>query len=940
MRNKLYSREDIGNIEKALNYPYQYSSVFKASGETMNVEDSLDWYFKVMAHLSNEKERIILSELLEKGQRETSDFEKILDMTKSSIMRLLSRLEEDGLIESGELDEKRAGRRKKYYKIRNIELPGMNIQDIREFLLEKKIPKGVQSKEIFGKFNRMKRISVRGRRGHTEFDPTLLISDLILSGLGITEAIEILLEFETQLVEGISPEEISDGITKLLEKKDPIYAETYRDLVKKDILLEPSTHGTWNMEEISEMIKDQFELKENETRLIVSEFGRFVEFLGYYRFSYNYLMQTLYLLTRKHKMDARKPNLGSFWIPEGSELMIVGESTNKEIFSAMLRDKKFEEEEKNEINELRNLLNKYYGKFMEKAHNLKIIIPSEDYSYHRRINVLKGNAMDTWAARNFGNYIERTFHLSFHKGQYIGTEVFRILQRLNLGKVPISLVYELCEEVLVEKGMRKYKKSEKKVEIDHFFNFKNVETLLKSERSSALNYLIENMANKENLKHIHIHGINGWLAVPNQLQHDLRWFLVNGHNRKPVVGPPENITELIQLIIRIVEEFDGEVALSQNFDFFNILISPFFKGMKYETIKRYIHLLISELDRKTYDIGLSIELGIPGFLENHSIWTKQKIGETYSDFESESLNIARAILEVLAEGDPAGNSYQNPKIILKLRNDFSEREDILNMIPLIFDKYSKHVISGNPPPLIIANCVNDSSSTNSSYLCNGQGIQFSNWENSFGVSNLQTISLNMSTLLGNTTSEDEARKKIEEITTIVASALTQKRDIIGNGLEKSKFQLLSMPTWEGRNYYLNLMDSFSTIGIFQMRKALSNIRRQSLEESEDILEFSLRLVSSVQTFIDRHMEEMGDRGSRILISQPNLFSSIQKDTFHKDWLPIQFTEANIRREERIQQTLRGGKIFYVEKPDIDFQDLLTRLTNSSIRLFAFVPEKR
>ena len=106
----------------------------------MNVEDSLDWYFKVMAHLSNEKERIIIAELLEKGQRETADFEEILDTTKSSIMRLLSRLEEDGLIESGELDEKRAGRRKKYYKIKNIELPGMNIQDIKEFLLEKKLP--------------------------------------------------------------------------------------------------------------------------------------------------------------------------------------------------------------------------------------------------------------------------------------------------------------------------------------------------------------------------------------------------------------------------------------------------------------------------------------------------------------------------------------------------------------------------------------------------------------------------------------------------------------------------------------------------------------------------------------------------------------------------------------------------------------------------------
>lgn len=907
----------------------------------MNVEDSLDWYFKVMEHLSNEKERIILSELLEKGQRETSDFEEILDMTKSSIMRLLNRLEEDGLIESGELDEKRAGRRKKYYRIKNIELPGMNIQDIREFLIERKIPRGVQSKEIFGKFNRMKRISVKGRGGHTEFDPTLLISDLILSGLGITEAIETLLEFETQLVEDISPEEISDGITELLEKKDPVYAETYRDLVKKDILLEPSTHGTWNMEEIGEMIRDQFGLRENETRLIVSEFGRFLEFLGYYRFSYNYLMQTFYLLTRKHKMDARKPNLGSFWIPEGSELMIVGESTNKEVFSAMLRDKEFEEEEKNEINELRNLLNKYYGKFMEKAHNLKIIIPSEDYSYHRRINVLKeANATDTWAARNFGNYIERKFHLSFHKGQYIGTEVFSRLQRLNLEKVPIPLVDELCEQVLVEKGMRKYKKSEKKVEIDHFFKFKNIEILLKSERSSALNYLIENIANKENLKHIHIHGINGWFAAPNQVQHDLRWFLINGFSLKPVVGPPLNITELIQLIIRIVEEFDSEVALNQNFDFFNILISPFFKGMKYETIKGYIRLLISELDRKKYDIGLSIELEIPGFLEKHNIWTKQKIGETYSDFESESLNIARAILEVLAEGDPAGNIYQNPKIILKLRDEFSEREDILNIIPLIIEKYSEHVISGNPPPLIIANCVNDSPSANSSYFCNGQGIQFSNWENSFGVSNLQTISLNMSTILGNTTSEDEARKKIEEITTIVASALTQKRDIIRNGLEKSKFQLLSMPTWESRNYYLNLMDSFSTIGISQMRKALSNIRRQSLEESEDILEFSLRLVSSVQTSIDRHIEEMGDRGSQILISQPSLFSSIQKDTFRREWLPIQFTEANIRREERIQQMLRGGKIFYVEKLDIDFQELLTRLTNSSIRLFAFVPEKR
>jgi len=906
----------------------------------MNANNLLDKYLKTMAHLSNENERVIIKELLKKDQLGISDFEKKLDMTKSSIMRLLKGMEEDGIVEIGELDEKRAGRKKKFYKLKNINLPGMNVQDIREFLLEEKLPKGVQSKEITAKFDRMKRVSVRGKAGLAEFDPTLLVSDLILSGLDVIEAIDVLLEFEPQLWEGILSEDISDGISKLLEKKDKIYAERYRNLVKKEIFLEPLTRKALRMEDISEIINDEFGLKENEIKLLISEFGRFLEFLGYYKLSYHYLMQTIYLLARKYRMDVEKPSLGSLWIPEGSELMVIGKNINKKIFSAMLRSKESTDVEKKEIRELEKLFDKYYKKLLEKTRELRIMIPPEEYVYHRKINVLKrDNIPDYWEARNFGKYIERKFHLDFHMGQYIGTEVFRKLLHLNLEKVPLSFVDELCKEILVEKGMRTYEKPTKKPTTGHFFKFKGISILSKSEKSSALNYLLENLADKENSKQIHIHGINGWLAVPSQLIHDLRWFLTNRFNFRPVTSPPENLTELIQLIIRIIEEFSSEVALSQGFDFFNILISPFFKGMEYEAIKRYIRLLFSELDRKTCDIGFGIELETPEFLGGHDIWTKQKTG-TYNDFERESLSIAKAILEVLAEGDLAGNLYQNPKVILKLRKNSLNNSEILEIVQSIIEKYPERTISGFPPPLIMANCVNDLSSSSSSYFCNGQSIQLSNWENSFGVSNLQTISLRMPEILSCAPVEDEAIKGIAEIADVIVSGLMQKEDIIRRGTEKKRLPLLSMPVWEGRNHYLNLEDSFSTIGISQMRKALFENRGHFLEESEDVFEFGLRLVRSVQASIDRHVEGMGSREFPILVSQTNLFSSIQRYKFYEEWLPIQFTEANISREERIQHLLKGGKIFFVEKPDTDFQESLVRLTHSSVNLFAFVPKEK
>jgi len=775
-------------------------------------DNVLDKYLKTMKHLSDENERLIIIELLKKGSLEISDFEKRINRTKSTIMRLLKDLEEDEIIKIGELDEKRAGRRKKTYELKNIELPGMNIQDIKEFLLEKKLPKGVQSKEITAKFNRMKQFSVKGKTGLLEFDPTLLISDLLLSGLDIMEAIEIVLEFETLLVEGMSSEEISDGVANLLEKKDTIYAERYRDLVKKELFLEPSTSERWNMEDISRMIRNQFGLADNETRMLVSEFGRLLEFLGIYKFSYNYLMQTFYLLAKKYSIEVKESNIGNFWVPEGSDLMITGENINKKIFSALLKSKEFSEEEKEEIGALRNFFGKYHSRILEKAREMKIMIPSEDYVHYKRINILKeDNIPDFWEARNFSKYIERKFHLDFRKSQYIGTEVFKRLQRLNLEKVPLHLVDDLCREILVEKGLRKYERPRKKLVVEHFFNFRDRNILSKTERSSALNYLVENLADREKKEQIYIHGINGWLAVPNQLQHDLRWFLTAGFNFRPVVNPPENVAELIQLLVRIIDEFSNEVALNQNFDLFNILVSPYFRDTEYDEIKGSMRLLISELDRKTCSVGLGLEMEIPEFLRHQNVWTKKKVKKTYEDFEDVSISIARAVLEVLTEGDPAGNFYRNPKVILKLRKSPLNNDDILGLISSLIDKYSGQNTSENPPPLIMVNCAGDPPNSNSSYFSSGQGIQLSDWKDSFGISNLQTISLNMPAILSGRPSEEEAMKKMEDVASVIASSLIQKTDIIKNGLQKKKLLLLAMSPWEERNHYLNLENSFSRI---------------------------------------------------------------------------------------------------------------------------------
>lgn len=906
----------------------------------MNNNDILDKYLKTMKHLSDENERLIIIELLKKDHLGISDFEKKVNRTKSTIMRLLKGLEEDGIIKIGELDEKRAGRRKKIYELGNIELPGMNIQDIKEFLLEGKLPKGVQSREITAKFNRMKRFSVKGKTGLLEFDPTLLVSDLLLSGLDIMEAIEIVLEFETLLVEGLLSEEISDGVANLLEKKDPIYAERYRDLVKKELFLEPSTSERWNMEDISRMIRNQFGLTDNETKMLISEFGRLLEFLGIYKFSYNYLMQTFYLLAKKYSIEVKESNMGNFWVPEGSDLMITGKNINKKIFSALLKSKEFSEKEKEEIGALRNLFSKYHSRILEKAREMKIMIPSEDYVHYKRINILKeDNIPDFWEAGNFSKYIERKFHLDFRKSQYVGTEVFKRLQRLDLEKVPLHLVDDLCREILVEKGLRKYERPRKKLAVEHFFKFKGKNILPRAERSPALNYLVENLADREKKEQIYVHGINGWLAVPNQLQHDLRWFLTAGFNFRPVMNPPENVAELIQLLVRIIDEFSNEVALNQNFDLFNILVSPYFGDMEYDEIKRSMRLLISELDRKTCSIGLGIEIETPEFLRHQHVWTKKKVKKAYENFEEESINVAKAVLEVLVEGDSAGNFYRNPKVVLKLRKSSLNDVGILEAVSSLIDKYSGQDISKTPPPLIMANCAGDPPNSNSSYFCSGQGIQVPHWKDSFGVSNLQTISLNMPAVLTDKPSEEEAIERIEDLASVIASSLIQKTDIIKNGLQKKKLPLLAISPWEERNHYLNLTNSFSTIGISRMRKAIFNLRGSFPEKSEDILEFSLRLVSSVQASIDRYIGEIRDEEPHILISHTSPFSLTRRDKPDEEWPPTQFTEANIKREERIQHLLKGGKIFYIGKPETDLKGSLKRLMDSSIKLFAFAAEK-
>ena len=103
------------------------------------------------------------------------------------------------------------------------------------------------------------------------------------------------------------------------------------------------------------------------------------------------------------------------------------------------------------------------------------------------------------------------------------------------------------------------------------------------------------------------------------------------------------------MALNVLLHGNNETIKTQTYDYFNIFMAPFARGLDAERIKENIRLIILSLNHHA-EVTLELELTVPkSMAEKEAVGPNGKSTGKYSDFVQESQQLALAIVEVFAE---------------------------------------------------------------------------------------------------------------------------------------------------------------------------------------------------------------------------------------------------------------------------------------------------
>jgi ribonucleoside-triphosphate reductase len=173
---------------------------------------------------------------------------------------------------------------------------------------------------------------------------------------------------------------------------------------------------------------------------------------------------------------------------------------------------------------------------------------------------------------------------------------------------------------------------------------------------------------------LHVNGLSNWILKPNEVMHDLSYFLQNGLKMENLGAfklssePPESFEAALAMAFSVLLLARQEVNENQTIDYFNVFLAPYTKGMEPARIKQNLRQFLLNVNQHV-NAAFGLELKTPKFIaDKPAVGPKGKTAGTYRDFTEESQLLATLIIEVHAE-QSSPKPALNPKIIIKINGE-------------------------------------------------------------------------------------------------------------------------------------------------------------------------------------------------------------------------------------------------------------------------------
>ena len=295
--------------------------------------------------------------------------------------------------------------------------------------------------------------------------------------------------------------------------------------------------------------------------------------------------------------------------------------------------------------------------------------------------------MEEFDANKIANSLIKEAKVPAELAQKAAKEAEKRLLKSKTKYLTAPLIREVVNAILVEKGLEDYRHKLTRLGLPVHEVTALIEAKDHAQDSAAilskagktvfgeytlLNVFPRDIADAHVSGAIHVDGLGTWILKPNEAMHDLRFFLQNGLRLYDPLqlsaGPPQSFEAALSIAFNVLLHASREINEMQTFDYFNVFLAPFIRGMDAARIKESLRLFLLNVNQHA-DAALGLELSIPKFIaEKAAVGPQGKICGKYGDFAEESRLLASLAIEVFAE-ESSPKPLLNPKLIIKISNE-------------------------------------------------------------------------------------------------------------------------------------------------------------------------------------------------------------------------------------------------------------------------------
>ncbi|MBX5327039.1 MAG: anaerobic ribonucleoside-triphosphate reductase [Candidatus Bathyarchaeia archaeon] len=485
----------------------------------------------------------------------------------------------------------------------------------------------------------------------------------------------------------------------------------------------------------------------------------------------------------------------------------------------------------------------------------------EKHTFKRRKILVRTSrlAMEEFDRNKIALSLIKEANVPVNLAQNIARETEKRLQEFKTKYLTAPLIREIVNTILLEKGLEEYRHKLTRLGVPVYdvtqlikntakTNTPNVEAVHKAagdaviEEYTLLNVLPRDISDAHMSGAIHLENLGTWILKPNEIIHDLRYFLKNGLGK-----PPKNLDQALAITLNVLQNASREINSEQTIDYFNIFLAPFTKNMTTIEIEEKLQLFLQNLNQTQtsnsmpIQVTLGIELTVPDFFkEKIAEGAEEKTNGFYAEFEEETQKLAHLLLKIILDENKQKPSF-NPSIIIKLRPENLNKTETQ---PILLLAHQLATLTGTP---YFANYFPEKQ-TCATYAATGTRIGNEwkeDWEiDTMRTGNLDTIAINLPRIAyQNEKEEAKFFQQLEEQLETAAHALEIKHQTIKQRLEEKLLPFLSQ-TRNNENYHRH-ENSTRTISFTGLNEATKALIGKPIQTDKEALKLAEKIAETI-----------------------------------------------------------------------------------------------